>query len=118
MTPYPNQPEPAKLESEISAFAQDFFARWSNPNEDAVSLAAWIEQEFNGRIHPLYDGCGRTSRTMAAIALGRSGLPYPKFTSREEFFTLINEPFYVWFQYYGRGVSKAQAMLCGAQLES
>jgi hypothetical protein len=97
----------SELEEACRIFAHDFSRKWQNAETDPILFAAWIEQEWNGRIHPLSDGCGRTSKTIAAIVLARKGIPYPSFDSREEFFSRIGEPLESWVKFYAHGVSRA-----------
>lgn len=103
----------SELEEACCMFADEFFQKWQSGETDPVQFAAWIEQEWNGKIHPLSDGCGRTSKTMAAIVLAQKGLPYPNFDSREDFFSHIGESFEVWREFYARGVYKAKESLLG-----
>ncbi len=72
----------------------------ANPRFDAAETAAWVEKTFNAEIHPLYDGCGRTAKVLAAYFLISAGLPYPKFQSRQEFFEKMNQPLADWASFY------------------
>jgi hypothetical protein len=55
--------------------------------EDPVPLAAWAEWELGGgALHPFYDGCGRISRSFAAMLLIRASSLLPLFDDRRSYF--------------------------------
>jgi hypothetical protein len=97
----------SELEKACQSFADEFFQKWQHRGTNPILFAAWIEQEWNGKIHPLSDGCGRSSKTLAAIVLAQQGLPYPSFDSREDFFARIDQPLQSWGEFYAKGVEKA-----------
>lgn len=101
------QTHPSKLEEACLRFSEEFFHKWSSVDTDPIRFAAWTEQEWNGKIHPLSDGCGRTSKTIAALILARKGIPYPMFESREEFFSHIGDSFESWQKFYAERVERA-----------
>lgn len=99
-TGVPAHPHPDEIQAGLDKFAEDLIARYNTPDRDSLAFAAWIEQSFNGKLHPMSDGCGRCSRALATLVLLESGLPLPSYKNREEFFEKINLPFEEWLTYY------------------
>ncbi|MEZ4753295.1 MAG: Fic family protein [Bdellovibrionota bacterium] len=93
----------------LCKFFDHFGPRAFRSKQDPVEFAAWIEHEFNGRIHPLANGSGRTSRALATWALARNGLLLPNYSSREIFFEKLASPFPVWLDFYRKNQAEAQA---------
>jgi len=91
---------------EFGNFCEELYLRIGQDKVDSIELAAWIEWRFNARIHPLADGCGRTSRALSTYFLGLGQIPLPPFTDREEYFEKINLPFEEWLAYYTGHIPK------------
>jgi hypothetical protein len=76
---------PDDLPGALASFCDAVHRRWPELAADPVPLATWAEWELNGgSLHPFYDGCGRISRSFAALLLvqGRCLLPlYDDLTS-------------------------------------
>lgn len=100
---YP-QVSPQDIPSKLYEFGQNFVVLYNCRGFPAVKAAAIIENEFNGVLHPLADGCGRTSILMAALFLAREGLHYPKFPSREEYYDKVRGDSTEWLDYYSKHV--------------
>ena len=96
----PAHPHPDNIESEMEKFYREFLEKHNDPKIDPIDFAAWIEKRFNAEIHPLADGCGRTSKALAAFVLVAAGLPYPEFPSREAYFENIGRSLPQWTAYY------------------
>lgn len=73
---------PVKIPREAKRFRKMLSAnldRW-----EPVRLAAWTEWMWAEHIHPLGDGCGRTSKALSAWVLVRRGLPLPSYVGGAE----------------------------------
>jgi hypothetical protein len=97
---YPIQVPPESVESEFEAFCLNLYERQDQIFDSPKKFAADCEYEFNIRIHPLADGCGRSSIALATAILACTKLEYPKFESRTEYFrnALISKEH--WLEYY------------------
>jgi hypothetical protein len=86
--PSPNRRiPPAELPGAIDAFCGTIHRRWGELSGDPAPLAAWAEWHLNpGPLHPFYDGCGRVSRSFAAMLLVRASSLPPLYGSRETYF--------------------------------
>ena len=88
------------LEMALGRFADQIAARWSELACDPVPLAAWAEWELNGgSLHPFYDGCGRISRSFAALLLVRSGCLLPLYDDIGSYFFHGNQGEEAFVQY-------------------
>lgn len=94
-----NQTSPEKIEEEVDEFCQQMSGRLAQ-KIDPVTTAAWIEQRFDSQIHPLADGCGRTTKLLSAMVLARNNRSLPHYRGREEYYQQIVKPFPEWEQYY------------------
>ncbi len=99
----------AGIRDAFDEFSRECYARMQNPSCDAISLSAWSEKELNTRIHPFYDGCGRVSRAWSVAQLARVNCKWPVFSSREEYFSLIEQPLNVWTSAYRDRISLIDA---------
>jgi Fic family protein len=73
---------PEELPTALDQFADTIHERWQELDKDPVPLASWAEWELNrGSLHPFYDGCGRISRSFAALLLVRSSWLLPRYDS-------------------------------------
>lgn len=79
----------ARIGEEFGRFAAEFSKRWPGSVKDPIGFAAWAERASNANGHFFTDGCGRIARAIATAVLARSGLIYPNFRNRSEYFELI-----------------------------
>ncbi len=90
---------PEKIQEDLGVFYQELSKRVSQ-HEDPVATAGWAEQRFDGYIHPLADGCGRTSKLISAMVLARQNSKLPNYRNRDEYYQNIKKPFPEWEKYY------------------
>jgi hypothetical protein len=91
-TPFAHHAHPDAIKPAMrERFYPEFSARLRR-GEEPVAFAVWNERTDNGEIHPLADGCGRRSKVLSAWILGRAGLKFPSFASRDEYFAMLLEP--------------------------
>lgn len=64
-------------------FAEEFHKRLTDPEADPIETAAWAEWRINMTDHAYADGCGKTGKAMAAMALMHAGLPLPSYTDNK-----------------------------------
>ena len=98
-----HHPDPAVLPQLFASFCEDFFDRYASGlacADGAIKMSAWTEKEFNAQLHPLGDGCGRTSKAFACFFLARFQLALPRFPDRGEYFKMIARPHDIWHDYY------------------
>lgn len=67
---------------------------------DPVATAALVEKRLDGRVHPFADGCGRTSKLLAAFVLLRHDIFPPSYGPRKEYYHIINLSDAEWIEYY------------------
>ena len=92
-TPFPHQSKKEEIKKDMEKlFYPEFLRRIHDPKQDAIEFAVWIERTANTQIHPLSDGCGKLSRALATWILGRAGIQFPNFSSREEYFDYLLTP--------------------------
>jgi hypothetical protein len=85
--PIENKLLPEAVPGALDEFCATVHARWSELETDPVPLAAWAEWQLNGGlIHPFYDGCGRISRSFAALVLIRGSCLLPLFDDLASYF--------------------------------
>lgn len=82
-----NPVHPDHIRGELDRFYLEFFVLWSEIHEQSTllsaserlnlvaSLAAFMEYEWNHRIHPVRDGVCRTSCAVTALIFSSFGLP-------------------------------------------
>lgn len=97
-TKFQRQTQVKDVRRETREFAAEYAKRLDDP--DPVATAAWVEYEFDGRIHPLADGVGRTTKMLSAMVLARHGHPLPKYQDRKSYYEHINKPLADFTQYY------------------
>jgi Fic family protein len=88
----------AEIETEYQRFCEWLFEALADA--DAVKTAALVEKRLDGKIHPFADGCGRTSKLLAAFVLLRAGLSPVSHRSRSEYYSRINASDEEWIRYY------------------
>ncbi len=88
----------AKIEAAYSSFCEWLFGALADA--DAVKIAALVEKRLDGEIHPFADGCGRTSKLLAAFVLLRAGFPPVMHRSRKEYYERISASDEEWICYY------------------
>ncbi|MCB0354013.1 MAG: hypothetical protein KDD64_10825 [Bdellovibrionales bacterium] len=105
---HPGHPSPESIIEELGLFHQEYLEKHRlfleavfrgnehDIREQAISFAAWVEKRFNHEIHPLYDGCGRTSKAHAVAVLTIAGLSYPAFPNRERYMEFRALPLEEW----------------------
>jgi len=94
------QSSPDEIDHHMRIFYREFAEKFNYAHHDPIAFAAWNEKRLNAEIHPLADGCGRTSKALAVLILGRANLLYPRHQSREVYFERINLPLDQWTSYY------------------
>ena len=94
-TPHKHVP-PECIASELASFANLLAQLLHNPAIRPIALAAWIEHDLNGRIHPYSDGCGRISRGLSTALLALHNIKRPVFHSRDEYIEGFAAPFDTW----------------------
>lgn len=92
------QTAPQAIEAEYVKFCAWFFEALESG--DPVATAALVEKRLDGEIHPFADGCGRTSKILAAFVLLRHGLLPVGHRSRSEYYSRINASDGEWISYY------------------
>lgn len=71
----------------MTQFYEEFFDRLSDPSEDPVRLAAWVEYRIDLTDHFFADGCGKISKAVSAWVLMRAGQQLPTYPEhRSEIF--------------------------------
>ena len=75
----------ADLEEAMTAFYAEFAQRLSNPGDDPVDLAAWVEYNIDLTHHFFADGCGKTAKVISSMVLMRAGMPLPHYTDRKDY---------------------------------
>lgn len=100
------QTAPEAIEAEYSKFCAWLYGELDD--SDPVAVAALVEKRLDGQIHPFADGCGRTSKLLAAFVLLRHGILPPSYGSRKEYYIIINLSEAEWINYY-RSLTTAQA---------
>lgn len=99
-TKFSNQTPPERIPEEMEQFVSKLTEHLSNPEDDAVATAAFIEKRLDGEIHPFVDGCGRTAKALSAFVLARAGKPLPTYRSREEYYREVYGTDGEWERYY------------------
>lgn len=89
---------PENIEREYQSFCEWFFNNVDS--DDPVAVAALVEKRLDGKIHPFADGCGRTSKLLAAFTLLRHDIFPPSYGSRNEYYVNINLSDAEWISYY------------------
>lgn len=105
-TPYGHVP-PECITAELAAFSRVFTQLLMNPSVPPIPVAAWIEHDLNGRIHPYSDGCGRISRGLSTALLALHEIPRPVFRSRDEQIDAFRQPFEVWLSLYASRIPES-----------
>jgi len=67
---------------------------------DAIKVAGLIEYRFNARLHPLADGCAKTSILLSSFILMRKGNDLPTYRSRKEHYKHFAGTESEWLKYY------------------
>lgn len=89
----------SEIPKTLAGFYQEFCQRLETQS-DPVATAAWVEQQFDGRIHALADGCGRTTKLLSALVLARNNHPLPNYSDRDEYYQNIEKSFPEREKYY------------------
>ena len=92
------QVAPADILAEYRALCAHIAGRLDE--NDPVAVAAELEWELDGRIHPFADGCGRTAKLLGAWILLRGDTLPARFSDRTEYYAVINHPLQEWVAYY------------------
>jgi SPP1 gp7 family putative phage head morphogenesis protein len=88
------------LRPALRNFYADFAQRLSDPSDDPIATAAWVERVFDGKIHGLADGSGRTTKLLSALVLARAGLPQPTYPDRQTYYREIAQRPEQWERFY------------------
>jgi hypothetical protein len=99
---FPQQVAPQHVQTELRAFVRELWTEIVTPPKatQAVRVAAWAEREFDWRIHPLRDACGRNAKLLGAWVLMRHQIPPAQFTNVDEYYARMNEGLEPWVEYY------------------
>jgi hypothetical protein len=99
---YPHQVAPEDISRAMYGFMQELSAELITPPtlRRAVEVAAWVEREFDWRIHPLRDACGRNAKLLGAWMLMRHDLPPAQFANRKEYYGAMEFGQAYWLDYY------------------
>ncbi len=97
---YPTQVLPSEIEVAMELLGADVAAALLDPQQDPVKLAALLEREIDGHIHPYADGCGRTAKLLGAWALLRSGMLPAYFTDRAAYYGAMAASEEEWYKFY------------------
>lgn len=89
----------AKIEEAYERFCEWLHGALAG-GKDFVETAAIIEKRLDSEIHPFADGCGRTSKILAAFVLARTGINPPAYRSRVEYYATITQSEAEWINYY------------------
>jgi len=92
------QTDPEDIPRAMQHFASCFVSRRSEA--DPVDMAAFVEYEIDGVIHPFADGCGRTARVCSTSILARASIVPPRYPCREEYYDRIGHGWRAWSAYY------------------
>lgn len=76
----------AELNQAMDEFANELYERLST-DYDPIELSGWVEYRVDGTDHFFADGCGKTSRALAAWVLMRADADLPQFRGREELYS-------------------------------
>ncbi|MDP3985430.1 MAG: Fic family protein [bacterium] len=90
--------EPAEIPRAMREFMRRFTARIDQP--DPITLAAWVEFQFDEVIHPISDGCGRVSKALAAWVLTRRRHPLPVYGKRRDYLAAVQGGWRSFLAYY------------------
>ena len=89
-----------KLRRALKGFYRDLAAKLKR-GKDFIAVAAWIEWQFDARIHPLADGCGRSTKVLVAWVLNRAGFDkLPNYPSRTIYYQMVVRSLSEWTAYY------------------
>src|SRR3989344_1628976 len=80
------QVAPADILAEYRALCAHIAGRLDE--NDPVAVAAELEWELDGRIHPFADGCGRTAKLLGAWILLRGDTLPARFSDRTEYYAV------------------------------
>ncbi|KKS38530.1 MAG: hypothetical protein A3G49_06495 [Candidatus Sungbacteria bacterium RIFCSPLOWO2_12_FULL_41_11] len=83
-----------RIREEVEQFTYDLFSKLAGIERGAekpYEVACWAELEYDRRIHPLVDGCGRVSKAISAFILLRYKHPLPDYGSRDEYYKAMND---------------------------
>jgi len=67
-------------------FYQELYNRLSDPQQDPIELAAWLEFNVDLSHHLFEDGCGKVAKALSSWAMARRGLPPPTYNGRSEYY--------------------------------
>ena len=94
------QTPPAQIAQEMEIFYKEFHKRLNSPDTDPKEFAGWIERRFDSQIHPLADGCGRTSKVLSGFVLARANHPLPRYRDRDGYYQMVGKSDEEWNTYY------------------
>lgn len=72
------------LEKEMEQFYAELHKRISDPTDDSIATAAWIEYRINFSDHFFADGCGKASKAISSWVLMRNGKPLPDYNDGDD----------------------------------
>jgi hypothetical protein len=96
-TKFENQAAAEEIEPQYRQFCLWLFGSLDN---DPVETAALTEKRLDGDIHPLADGCGRTTKILSAFILLRHELFPPRYRSRGEYYEKITTGDTEWITFW------------------
>ena len=88
-----------EIPDQFKAFTRELHQRLSS-GADPVGTAAWVEYVFDGHLHPMADGVGRTAKALSAFVLARAGHGLPTYRGRDDYYANINKSLAEWTRYY------------------
>jgi len=88
----------AQMRSELTTFERELATRIDHP--DVVATAAWVEREFDARIHPFADGVGRSTKLLSGLVLARAGHALPRYGDRTTYYAKAVQSVPVFTEYY------------------
>jgi len=97
---YPEQVAVSEIEPAMHMLCADVAAALSDPQHDPVVLAAMLEKQIDGIIHPFADGCGRTAKLLGAWALLRKDMLPAQFTDRVLYYKAMASSEEEWVSFY------------------